>query len=83
MASPAGADDLVLGGVGGAAGISRGGADNAFDMLEDSLYSPETAAGKDQRFLAALAGEGFIDSRSRQGDGFVAGVQRQYQARYR
>ena len=68
MAGPAGADDLVLGSVGGAAGVSRRSADNAFDMLKDSLYSPEAAAGEDQRLLAALAGEGFIHSRSRQGN---------------
>ena len=43
----AAARDLLVAGIGGApAGIARGGADHAFDLVEIGLYAPETAAGE-------------------------------------
>src|SRR5208337_2837626 len=54
MAGLAAADDLIFGGVGRASRVARRSADDAFNVLKNSLHSPETAAGENHRFLAAL-----------------------------
>ena len=49
VAGAAGADDVVVGRVGGAAGVARGHVQDAVDLLEHGLDAPEAAAGQHGR----------------------------------
>ena len=67
VAGVAVADEFVLGGVGCAAGVSGGGADYAFDVLEHGLDSPEASARKNGGLPRlgsgqSVVGGGFGDS---------------------
>ena len=60
MAGGLGGHLIVGGGRSGAAGISCGGLEHAFDPLKNRLRAPEAAAGKHRGLLACLRGQGCI-----------------------
>jgi len=68
------ADEFVFGGVGCAAGVSGGGADYAFDVLEDGLDSPEASAGKDGGLLRLRGGQSGVGGGFGDSDGSVLGA---------
>ena len=74
MAGFAGTDDFILRGFGLASRISRGRADYAFDVLEDSLNTPETSSRHHRSLLTCRLGS--VDDRTWNGNrGSISAVQ--------